>query len=77
MYKCLRFSKVAGKIRATDSTPHIFNMLRNWLMRVPYRLADPINHNRMMTELPSKATLVNELDELEVRRENLILRQPV
>ena len=36
-------------------------------MLVPMRLADPGNHLRMINEMPSKATLVNELDELEVR----------
>ena len=35
-------------------------------MLVPMRLADPESHQRMIAELPSKATLVNELDELEV-----------
>ena len=43
-----------------------YNSLRNWLMLVPMRLANPANHRRMIEEMPSKATLVNELDELEV-----------
>ena len=55
-----------GQKRPSHASHHVFHTLRNWLMLVPMRLADPTNHQRMMTEMPSKATLVNELDELEV-----------
>lgn len=57
-----RMSPYAG----TTKGHHVFHTLRNWMMLVPMRLADPANHHRMINELPSKATLVNELDELEV-----------
>ena len=59
-------SQYAGPKQPGHSSHQIFNTLRNWLMLVPMRLADPENHQRMIAELPSKATLVNELDELEV-----------
>jgi hypothetical protein len=59
-------STYAGQVDPSQSSPHVFNMLRNWLMLVPMRLADPANHQRMLASLPSKATLVNELDELEL-----------
>ena len=59
-------SQYAGTKQPGHASHQIFNTLRNWLMLVPMRLADPENHQRMIAELPSKATLVNELDELEV-----------
>ena len=56
-----------GQIRpSSQESHHVFHTLRNWLMLVPMRLANPTNHIRMVEEMPSKATLVNELDELEV-----------
>ena len=59
-------SQYAGPNQPGHASHQIFNTLRNWLMLVPMRLADPANHQRMVGEMPSKATLVNELDELEV-----------
>ena len=59
-------SQYAGPKQPGHASHQIFNTLRNWLMLVPMRLADPESHQRMIAELPSKATLVNELDELEV-----------
>ena len=59
-------SQYAGPKQPGHASHQIFNTLRNWLMLVPMRLADPENHQRMIAEMPSKATLVNELDELEV-----------
>ena len=59
-------SQYAGTNQPGHASHQIFNTLRNWLMLVPMRLADPGNHLRMINEMPSKATLVNELDELEV-----------
>ena len=53
-------------VDSSQASTHVFHTLRNWLMMVPMRLADPSNHYRMVSEMPTKATLVNELDELEV-----------
>ena len=53
-------------LHPSQASTHVFHTLRNWLMMVPMRLADPANHYRMVSEMPTKATLVNELDELEV-----------
>ena len=54
-------------MKQNHASHHVFHTLRNWLMLVPMRLAHPANHQRMIEEMPSKATLVNELDELELR----------
>ena len=59
-------SHYVGQMRPSHASHHVFHTLRNWLMLVPMRLANPDNHRRMLQDLPSKATLVNELDELEV-----------
>ncbi len=59
-------SHYVGQMRPSHASHHVFHTLRNWLMLVPMRLANPTNHSRMLEEMPSKATLVNELDELEV-----------
>lgn len=61
-----RMIHYVGQMRPSHTSHHVFHTLRNWLMLVPMRLADPVNHQRMMQEMPGKATLVNELDELEV-----------
>ena len=63
-------SQFDGQLNPTHASHHVFSTLRNWLMLVPMRLADPVNHQRMISEMPSKATLVNELDELEVNPES-------
>ena len=54
-------------MKESHASHHVFHTLRNWLMMVPMRLAHPANHQRMIDDMPSKATLVNELDELELR----------
>jgi len=60
-------SSYVGQMKQSHASHHVFHTLRNWLMMVPMRLAHPANHQRMTEEMPSKATLVNELDELELR----------
>lgn len=60
-------SKHTGLPANANSVPHVFNTLRSWLSRVPMRLADPRNHHRMLRELPLKATIATELEELELR----------
>ena len=62
----LMHSYAVCDVDPSQCSTHVFHTLRNWLMMVPMRLADPSNHYRMVSEMPTKATLVNELDELEV-----------
>ena len=44
-------------MKQSHASHHVFHTLRNWLMMVPMRLANPANHQRMTEEMPSKATL--------------------
>ena len=50
-----------------SNVPNVFTTLRNWLTKVPTRLADPRNHEKMKRQLPSKASIERELSELELR----------
>jgi hypothetical protein len=50
-----------------SNVPNVFRTLRNWLTKVPTRLADPKNHEKMKRQLPSKGSMERELSELEMR----------
>ena len=66
MHRAMSSYAASDVLHPSQASTHVFHTLRNWLMMVPMRLADPANHYRMVSEMPTKATLVNELDELEV-----------
>ena len=50
-----------------SNVPNVFRTLRNWLTKVPTRLADPKNYEKMKRQLPSKGSIERELSELEMR----------
>ena len=50
-----------------SNVPNVFRTLRHWLTKVPTRLADPKNQDKMKRQLPSKGSLERELSELELR----------
>ena len=56
-----------------SNIPNVFRTLRHWLAKVPTRLADPKNQDKMKRQLPSKGSLERELSELEMR----ILQYPM
>ena len=50
-----------------SNVPNVFRTLRHWLAKVPTRLADPKNQDKMKRQMPSKGSLERELSELEMR----------
>ena len=50
-----------------SNVPNVFRTLRHWLTKVPTRLADPKNQDKMKRQMPSKGSLERELSELEMR----------
>ena len=50
-----------------SNVPNVLRTLRNWLTKVPTRLADPRNYEKMKRQLPSKGSIERELSELELR----------